>query len=478
MCVWRKSDSFFLTVTRMKKIVIHLITQSTIVLVISPWTPSLKLMFLFRLLTLLVVSLTVTTAKECGTVSRGKELKQLVGTSHVLVAMTTSGDDSSTKDLCERLQQTPDVRVQDLEIVTVADHNIQRKVWDLSRPAPDGWMDRLWFRVESFIPSLQKLRKDDTSLVTPSFVLFMKGTSYDQGRGLRYTGDDMSADTVSTFLASWMQTKKLGNYVYSLGTYDMIAAQTMVWVEKYGTSSLLPRLWVHGAGRVTRYLVQPTSMEFETQLAQMYIASATKVLQHGSDYPQSQVKRLERMLGDQDSNISPLQREDLSQRLYIWRKFAEPMEVSNDDLYKFVGRLLLNLFSVLAMAVLIPLLLFGQEPYEEEEVAEDDANEKDITDKEDTKEQESFAINDSAMTKEEKRVAAIQRAKESMEDDKKKVEAVKSKKQQGSCAVEQHYSREELNDMTVLQMREILREKNERVSGSKSELIDRILGEE
>lgn len=444
-------------------------------------------MFLLRLVAL-AGAVSIITAKDCGTISRGKELKELVANANVLVALTS--DEANTKDLCERLQSTPEARVQDLEIVTAADHNVQRKVWESSRPAPTGVMEQLWFKLETYVSPLRRVR-DPAPLTTPAFVLFQKGASFDEDNGLRYTGDDMSVDAVTTFLASWLKTKKLGNYVYSLGTYDMIAAQTMAWVQKYSTDGLVPRIWVHGVGRLTRYLVQPTSMEFESQLAQMYINSAVKVLQNGPNYPQSQIDRLERMLSDDESKITPIQREELSQRLFIWKKFAEPTEVSSDDLYKFLGRLALNLVSVLAMAILIPLLIFGQEEYEEEEEPDakdgngDDegheTNNDDDLNEADPSSQMSSSHNTSSMTKEEKRAAAIQRAKESMEADKKKVEALKSKKQQGASSQEtssQNYSRDELNEMTVLQLRDILKEQNKKVSGNKSDLVDRVLGEE
>ena len=412
----------------------------------------------------------------------------MIPKSNVLVALPK--EETDTKELCERLQQTPDARVKDLEIVTVDDHNLQRKVWESSRPAPVGLFDRAWWTVESYVPFLKKVRgKPSTTLQVPAFVLFPKGDSYDKADGLRYTGEDVSADAVSTFLAMWLKTKKLGSFVYSLGTYDLIAAQTMTWVKQYGTEGLVPRLWVHGVARVTRYLVQPASMEFEAQLAQMYINSATKVLEHGPDYPKTQIDRLERMLGDDDSKISPLKREELSQRMFVWRKFAEPTEVSKDDFYKFVGRLVLNLVSVVAMAVMIPMLLFTREEYEEEEVEEepqegDEGKESNIdaaNGDEDTNTDVDSSEPNTAMTKEEKRAAAIQRAKQSMEEDKKKVEAVKAKKEQGTSSDQGSstiYSRDELISMTVVQLREILKQLDLKVSGTKAELVDRILGQE
>lgn len=390
----------------------------------------------------LLATTSVVSAKDCGTVSRGKELKQMILNANVLVALPK--EESDTKELCERLQQTPKARVQDLEIVTVEDHNLQRKVWESSRPAPVGLVDRLLFAMESYVPFVRKVRGNPstTTVETPAFVLFVKGDSYEQANGVRYTGEDVSADAVSTFLAMWLQTKKLGSYVYSLGTYDLIASKTMTWVNQYGKEGLLPRLWVYGVGRFTRYLVQPAFMPFEAELAQMYISAANKVLEHGPDYPKTQIDRLERMLGDDDAKISPLKREELSQRMYVWRKFSEPIEVSNDEFFKFVGRLGLNLLSVLAIAVMIPMLLFTKEEYEEEEEEEEGGEEQEEQKEGDEgKESNGDATNgdedkptdvDSAeLTKEEKRAAAIQRAKQSMEEDKKKVEAVKAKNQQG-----------------------------------------------
>jgi hypothetical protein len=556
----------------------HIITNINtiiIIMILSLW-----------LIALVIIGASTTPtshAKDCATVSRGKELKKLVQGSHVLVALQLDSDEeeegedeanesaaaannkddsSSVQELCQRLQATPEARVSDFEIAVVTDSNLQRKVWTSSRPAPRTWVERALFRLEEYnVPLLSSFLKQrsetaDTTADTtaddaspspslPEFVLFRQGTSYELGNGLRHvqnkgiestSSPSVDADAVSAFVGSWLQRQKLGNYVYSLGTYDLMAAQTMQWVAE--ERPLAATLWVHGVGRLTKYLVQPATMEFESELAAMYVKCATKVLEHGVQYPSTQIERLERLLGgtgdssgddEGDSStsaakISPLQREQLSQRLYVWKKFADPITVTSEDLWKFMGRLILNLASVLGMAILVPLVLFArEEEYEDDEQEEDeqgkevDETELNNNDDEDHPTEEAselpspnvakklFASEESTedeqqqqqrpttsssgtsatpkdMTKKEKRELAVQRAKTAMEADKKRVEAIKAKKAHdddkattGAAPAAPTFSESELDRMTVIDLKELLRERNLKVSGKKAELVSRLV---
>lgn len=499
---------------------------------------------------LLLVSGVTTYAKDCTTtVSRGKELKQLVQRSHVLVALLVDDDDdaddadpsSTAKDanyaeLCERLKATPEARVSDFEIVLVTDPILQRKVWSSSRAAPVTFVERAWFRLESYylvylkplLPALPAAsKKDEPSSTTPSlpeYVLFRQGASYETGTGLRYAKEDTSsttsptADAVSTFVASWLQRQKLGNYVYSLGTYDLIAAKTMEWAaaEANTKEKVAATVWVHVVGRLAKYLVQPTFLDFETELASIYFKCSTKVLEHGVDYPQTQIDRLERLLAEEDSSISPLQREKLSQRLYIWKRFQEPITVSSDALWNFMGRLALNLLSVLGMAILVPLILFARDDSDDEEAETETAKEeiegevqlqeqpgtesteenreegeelsspspnvaKKLFLSEESPKEDPSSSAPKELTKKEKTELAIRRAKESMAADKKRVEDIKAKKSGAAAASSSNatgapaFTENELQDFTVIQLKDMLKERNLVKTGKKADLIERLL---
>ena len=101
-----------------------------------------------------------TNAKECLTVSRGKELKQLVKKSNVLVILqeASSGDDEEESEepptvgseLCDRLKVTPEARVEDMDVVLVSDKILQTKVWSSSIAAPSDVLPSLGLRLKLF----------------------------------------------------------------------------------------------------------------------------------------------------------------------------------------------------------------------------------------------------------------------------------------------------------------------------------------
>ena len=97
-------------------------------------------LFLLFLVWSNVAIVSVSSSKECITISRGKELKQYVQSSpqrHVLVVLSDSNVDDDAndddrddvyKELCNRLENTPTSRVEDFEIALVVDSNLKRHV--------------------------------------------------------------------------------------------------------------------------------------------------------------------------------------------------------------------------------------------------------------------------------------------------------------------------------------------------------------
>jgi hypothetical protein len=410
--------------------------------------------------------------------------------------------------------------VADFSIVSVRDPNTQKKVWDQSRPAPKTLVQRILYRMESVLPFGKTLLSSSSSSSSkpslPAYILFQQGSSYESASGLRYQGGDdkdndkdgaVTVDILSSFLATWLQRQKLGNYVYSLGVYDLIAAQTMSLVHGHGKDHWMPQLWVHGVGRLTRYLVQPTSLPFEKDLVQQYEKCALKVLQEGPKVTLAQVERLERLLEDSSSSssspassISPLQREQLSQRLYIWKRFDDPVSISPSDFNTFLMRLVLNLLSVVGIAILIPFVLFGgtEEQAEEEAVDEDkeptnddsaskggELKETGIDELPTHGEEEEHTAsepNPKSLSKKEQLAIAQAKAKALMTEDKDKVEAVKAARKAASAGGGNDSSStlplhtdSSLQAKTVVDLKEMLKTQGLPVSGKKQELVDRVL---
>lgn len=422
-------------------------------------------------------------AKECMELSRGKELKKLVQSSHVLVALQGSNnsrnvlkeeedddeDDSDDEDddeeveedenvdhaavhqqLCKRLKETPDARVKDFNIVKVMDSNLKRKVLEDSKPAPTNMamaklLERWNIPIEQYLPAFLVstiLGVPASSLSStahtipptyPEYLLYKQG-EYEKGP-VRYMDSSKDADDIATFVSSQLGRQKIGNYVYSLGAFDIIASKfmesTMAATSSTTSASdddsstginalttrlyhavapMIPLFWVHVVARMTRFSItrplMPSHDGFEQQLADMYWKTLLKVLERGTDYPMLQVERLERMLsqdeeeqqqqqqqqqsggGSQSSShsLNPLQREMMSQRLHILKKFSEPMTVPPEEFQNFAWRVGANLFSMVAVIVLIPMIFLvkddedDDDEEEEEEHDDQDDTHDEITD--------------------------------------------------------------------------------------------------
>ena len=459
----------------------------------------------------LLLSLSLTTpfvtGKECGSATRGKQVKEMTSKSHVLVALLTDPPDETTvwKELCERLTQTPEARVTDFSIVSVVDHSTQKKLWDQSRPEPTSLWQRIVYKMEKALPpSIQKFLPHTTQEPLskpplPTFILFPQGDSYDSASGLRYQvgdGEEMTVDGVSSFVSVWLQRKKLGNFVYSMNTYDILAAQTMSLVVTRGPTHWMTQLWVRAVIPLTRYMVHPTSLAHEQELIQLYEKSARKVMEEeGSTVPTKQIERLERMLDGGGSSstsgksISPLQREHLGQRLYIWKRFSEPVPLSPGDVYNILLRLVMNILSLAAIVICIPYLMLTTEEVEEGKKAEENGKEKEEGNtaegdkpegaQEETNEEPVEQDPPKSLSKKEQLAIAQAKAKALMADDKAKVQALKARNAAGedasSAPTPPMYTEHNLNVKTVLELRGLLKSHSLSVSGKKQDLVNRLL---
>jgi hypothetical protein len=423
----------------------------------------------FLLLLGFIPSSSVVHAKNCITLSRGKELKEYLPMSHVLLVLGGDEKEEAYLQLCNRLETTPESRSKDFEIAFVNDSNLKRHVMKSAKLPSLGMVET----VKQFV----KNQKQDFPTSYPEYILYHKQeqTTATEG-GIRFGGSEKTADTVSNFVAQQLQRKNIGNFVYSLGTYDLVASQIV------SSTGLVQKVWALAVARFIQvlFLQHPFSSkesQFERDLVQEYIRIGLKVVEKGTDYPSQQVTRLQNMLDNNsggNNNIGPVQRETLSQRIYTLQKFSEPIDVDPHDLDVFIMKMALNFVTLCLMLIMIPFALMTKN---EEEEDEESLNEEMEEPKIDTPNEEEEEVEDNFLTKQEKRALAMQRAKESMQADKQKVEQVKRKNQSNDPAETDtsRLSESELNKLTVWDLKDMLRDRGLKVSGKKAELIVRLV---
>ena len=422
---------------------------------------------------------TVTAAassKSCRTVERAGQLKKLLqGNNDVLVLLQQkpskplsdydddedddddddreeeNDDDPVVTELCQRFADTPAPRVKQLELVKVTDGNLKRKLWETSRPVPTSMVAKILDKVGLGYHTTTKIPPE-----YPEYILFRASTN-PKGvvDGLRYVGGNTIED-VSEFLALQLGTKRLGNFVYSIGSYDVLASKLMDHARAQNTWMLW--IYVKVVTRFASYLIQPSlysgATDFDKELTGLYTKIAAKVYEKGRDFPRREMDRLEGMLSSSTTTgkqIGDAQREKMQQRIYILKKFDDPVEVSRDDHYLFWGKLGLNLFCYLAIVLMIPMLLLADDTTEDDKEgdAKDDSQEetKDGNDKDDKDDDDDSQASG---------VVVEATAVDNGDDD----------------------DEETLMALTVAELRKMCKARGLTVGGKKVELVERLLEED
>ena len=384
--------------------------------------------------------------RTCIELTRAKELKQkyLEEYNHVLVVMSGSGggigeeqeddDDKVYKELCERYENTAQERVKDLVIakLSASDH-FRTKLLDQSQPAPRTVYEWVLSKTIGLAAAGSTISSDDDTthyILYPKLPLPSEKTSTTttttstvedwMANGIRYVGsenngdDDDEAtkttttpptvDEISTFLSLQLKRKKIGSFVYSLGTSDLIANQLMLY------SSLLPETENNNDGLSSSWKVKgwayiasaihflfkfhPSSLQtpFNTELSDMYRKTSWKVLQQGPTYPSTQIIRLERMIDNENAkqSISELQKEHILQRIHILKRFRDyqDLSVTDEDVRSFLVQTGLNVLVWIFLIVMVLYTLFV--PVEEENSDEVEEEEEVVFVNEEEEEEEEW----------------------------------------------------------------------------------------
>jgi hypothetical protein len=228
----------------------------------------------------------------------------------------------------------------------------------------------------------QKTTVDDDVSV-PAYLLIRKG-NLSLDKALLFVGESKTADAVSEFLSQQLSMQKIGSFVYSIGTLDFIAANVM-HAEQSG--SWQATFWAY-MSKMVRLLQYPMGGDRSRaptihgkSLSDYYVKICFKVLEQGVKYPSKQVQRLERMLEQDGDQIAPLQKEEMQQKIYILKKFTEPMEIRKEEVHKFLLTTAMNGTLLAAILVLLPMLLLS------DNTNESSKQEKDKTSSDDNKQE-------------------------------------------------------------------------------------------
>jgi hypothetical protein len=340
---------------------------------------------LLFLLSLSGSSISATAAeKECIEIKSKAELVAQVETSNVLLVLLKKDDPLEEKDykeLCERFQATPVERVRELVIAKLTNPNLGQKLKSRATPITRRAETGLLNKMKHLIFRQKTTVDDDVSV--PAYLLIRKG-NLSLDKALLFVGESKTADAVSEFLSQQLSMQKIGSFVYSIGTLDFIAAN-VIHAEQSG--SWQATFWAY-MSKMVRLLQYPMGGDRSRaptihgkSLSDYYVKICFKVLEQGVKYPSKQVQRLERMLEQDGDQIAPLQKEEMQQKIYILKKFTEPMEIRKEEVHKFLLTTAMNGTLLAAILVLLPMLLLS------DNTNESSKQEKDKTSSDDNKQE-------------------------------------------------------------------------------------------
>ena len=328
--------------------------------------------YLFPTLSLLALLVIYSSAesgvKTCTTITHQLDLDELVRDSNVLVYVgadegETDTEDEAYNELCDRLKATPIDRVQHLIIGKIVDKAFADTLLESAKP--DWWS---WVK-ETVATKAFSMDKS----TRPQYMLFRKAGPLQPG--WLYVGEK-SADNVSDFLSSALKIKRIGNFVYSLGHLDFIAAN-LVRAKKNDDHPWKQKAWAYTAKVITT-MMSISATGSSPEVAALYVKTCFAILDRGLAYPENQVERLERLLQDNTNQISALQKENLHQKVYTMKKFTDPVDVGDKEIRNFILHSAMNVGLLLALLILIPLMFFSRG-----EEDDHDSEDKNSTSKED-----------------------------------------------------------------------------------------------
>jgi len=298
---------------------------------------------------------TVTAEKpSCREFGSGKELMKAANTSDVFVMVTKEGekpgevDNKEWSSLCEGYTATSSQKMKGLVIGYVLGKKHPNIAKKLGVEDDDEW---------------------------PSFVIVKKGTKGKElpENGIKYTGEGKETKDLAEFIMNETPSK-FGQYVFSIQTFDDLAARYMGVKDDDKYADLQRKFYYYCAIITTKFSGLRMPDPDMSSVGAMYAKTFHKIVEQGKEYPETQTIRLEKLI--EDDNMSAFKKEEMGQKLHVYSKFTDPIELTYDDHKAFImlwgsQLLLFVLFIIMALD-----LLAGRRSEEEKKDEQETENEE------------------------------------------------------------------------------------------------------
>ena len=256
------------------------------------------------------------------------------------------GDDSKQYDeLCTAYEKTSDERKKQVKIVKVNGDTDDGKdiVKELDAEDEDSW---------------------------PIYFLFKKGTKNSDLKlkaleEARYSGEERTSDK----LAEYLQEKTgatIGSFVYSLGMMDTLASKFVSAKDSESAAFRgIQRQVILYSSKILGLMVKFRADSDLKMVVDLYIKAFSKTME-SDDYAQKQTDRIRKLM-EKDNSMSNAKREQMSQKLHVLSKFAEPKELTAAENRSLLINIGMNVALFIAFIVTLLQMIFGSSEEEKKE---------------------------------------------------------------------------------------------------------------
>jgi len=307
-------------------------------------------------LIVLASTLPVVTAEKptCREFDSGKDLMRVANTSDVFVMVTEEGenpgevDSKEWKNVCEGYKATSSQRLKGLVMGHVFGKKHRNIAKKLGVEDDDEW---------------------------PTFVMVKKGTKGKElpEKGIKFTGESKEGKDLIDFIMDTTPSK-FGQYVFSIHPYDDLAARLMGVKDDDKYADLQKKFYYYCSIVLIKLLSFHAKDSDMRMVCATYAKTFQKIFEQGKEYPETQTKRLEKLIDD--DNMSAFKREEMHQKIHVYSKFTDPMELTYDDHKAFILLWGSQIFLLVLFAIMIFDLLTGGRSEEEREIEKETESEE------------------------------------------------------------------------------------------------------
>ena len=242
------------------------------------------------------------------------DLRNSARDNNVMLIVTESDNKEEREKLCKKLELTPDERLSGGTTTVFA----YLEITDGKEDYEGVWQEGN----RNFVKNSLGLKS------YPSFVYLksgMDGFSKYSDHITPYTGstDSLDMSDVEKFIEKKVGFR-LGNDVYNIVFFDTLASRFVSYGDAAGIDLMKQRL-LQGLVRVSTLF--SWKEPFRT-IGNLYNRAFTMSFEHGIDYAEKQIVKLQRRLENNKNSITADKSHEFQQKIAILKSFSEPKELT------------------------------------------------------------------------------------------------------------------------------------------------------